>query len=317
MNYIDKKFNDLMRMLNSMDEISLRNYILCKYQYAPVWYQQNTKAYFERFNYWGQIDLAAENTEYFDMKAHDIIKGLDKINWLYHRLKDYSSKALLYAILENWVNCNTEVLKSTVDTRFRHYFDLDLLPRFRGAVMADLGAYVGDSALDFINTYGVKAYRKIYCYEITEPIFCKLQSNLMPYRNIDCRLKAAGAEAGTVGISPNPTDASSNCTGIGDTVERVTLDDDIKEKISIIKMDIEGDEPNALIGAKNHITNDKPVLLISVYHRNSHLWELPAMIAEFNPNYNYYLRNYGGTVYPTEIVLIAIPKKHKINNKNS
>ena len=311
MNYIDKKFDDLMRMLSSMDEITLRNYILYKYQFAPAWYQQNIKAYFERFNYWGQIDLSAENTEYFDMKARDILGGLDKISELYNRLKDYSSKALLYAILENWVNCNTEVLKSTVDTRFKHYFDLDLLPHFRGAVLVDLGAYVGDSALDFIETYGEKAYSKIYCYEITEPIFCKLQSNLMPYRNIDCRLKAAGAAAGTVGISPNPTDASSNCTGAGDTIERVTLDDDIKEKISIIKMDIEGDEPNALLGAQYHIANDSPILLISVYHRNAHLWELPAMIAEFNPNYNYYLRNYGGTVYPTEIVLIAIPKRCK------
>ncbi len=314
MNEIDKKFFSLADFLSRLTEDELKGYILHKYCTAPLWYQQNLQAYFERFDYWGQINLEKGNLEYFELKAHDIKTGLCDIVWLYHRLADYTSKALLYAILNNWVNGDIATLKRTVDTRFRHYFDLDLLPSIKNKVLVDLGAYVGDTALDFIATYGTN-YKKIYCYEITESIFYKLEENLAQYDKISCRLKAVGDSAGFVEVNRNPTDMSSNRThesGEGG-IERVTLDEDISEPVDLIKMDIEGDEFVALQGAKRHIANDQPILLISVYHRNADLWALPKLIASFNPNYRYYLRNYGGCVYPTEIVLIAIPKRK--NNK--
>ena len=78
-------------------------------------------------------------------------------------------------------------------------------------------------------------------------------------------------------------------------VELVTLDDDIKEKITFLKMDIEGSEINALLGAKNHIIKDHPKLAICTYHHYEHLWEIPKLIKSFNPDYRLYLR-YNGTI---------------------
>ena len=75
----------------------------------------------------------------------------------------------------------------------------------------------------------------------------------------------------------------------------------------MIKMDIEGSEKKALIGSKNHIMNETPKLLISVYHGHNDLVEIPRLIKEINHNYNFYLRYYGNHIFPTEIVLIAIP----------
>lgn len=74
-------------------------------------------------------------------------------------------------------------------------------------------------------------------------------------------------------------------------------------------MDIEGDELKALFGSQKHIINDTPKLLISVYHKNNHLWQIPLLINSYNNNYNYYLRCYGNYLYPTEIVFFAIPNK--------
>ena len=73
-------------------------------------------------------------------------------------------------------------------------------------------------------------------------------------------------------------------------------------------MDIEGDEEKAIIGCKKHIIKDHPKLLISVYHKNEHFVSIAKLIDSFNPCYKYYLRNYGGKLYPTEIILYAIPK---------
>ena len=61
-----------------------------------------------------------------------------------------------------------------------------------------------------------------------------------------------------------------------------------------------------LMGAKKHIKNDHPKLAISVYHGNSDIWEIPKIIHEIDSSYSFYLRYYGGCLYPNEIVLYAV-----------
>lgn len=62
-------------------------------------------------------------------------------------------------------------------------------------------------------------------------------------------------------------------------------------------MDIEGSEQKAIIGAKKHIQNEHPKLLISVYHNHEDLWKIPKMINEITPNYNFYLRYYENNIF--------------------
>ena len=129
------------------------------------------------------------------------------------------------------------------------------------------------------------------------------------YKNID-GVYALGSVYKEFYIASNETSASANkITDIGNNkVTSVTLDDDIKEKVTLIKMDIEGSEEQALIGAINHIKKDTPKLLIAVYHNHDDLWKLPKLIDTINPNYKYYLRYFGNKYYPTEVVLMALPK---------
>ena len=74
-------------------------------------------------------------------------------------------------------------------------------------------------------------------------------------------------------------------------------------------MDIEGYEQKALLGCKQHIQDEHPNLLISVYHNHEDLWKIPKMINDMYPDYDYYLRCHGNNIFPTEIVLFAINKK--------
>lgn len=64
------------------------------------------------------------------------------------------------------------------------------------------------------------------------------------------------------------------------------------EQVTFIKMDIEGSEYNALLGAKETICKYKPKLAISVYHKKDDLWKIPSLILEYNPDYKLYLRHY-------------------------
>lgn len=77
-------------------------------------------------------------------------------------------------------------------------------------------------------------------------------------------------------------------------------------KVNYIKMDIEGAELEALIGAKQTIIEQLPHLAISIYHKPADLWELGLWIHSVCGNqYSYYIRNYGHQTFDT--VLYAIP----------
>ena len=91
------------------------------------------------------------------------------------------------------------------------------------------------------------------------------------------------------------------------TVSTITLDEfltDQKRKVSFIKMDIEGEERNALIGAKRTIKENKPKLAISVYHKYDDIFEIPRLIMEFRNDYKFYLRHYSMVEWDT--VLYAV-----------
>ena len=71
-------------------------------------------------------------------------------------------------------------------------------------------------------------------------------------------------------------------------------------------MDIEGAEQDALLGAARHIREEKPKLLISVYHNNEDIWKIPRMIKDMAVDYQLYLRSNGSQWGPAEILLIAV-----------
>jgi FkbM family methyltransferase len=60
--------------------------------------------------------------------------------------------------------------------------------------------------------------------------------------------------------------------------------------VSYIKMDIEGAEYDALVGAREVIERDRPVLAICVYHTQNDLWRLPLLMRRMVPEYRMYLR---------------------------
>lgn len=64
------------------------------------------------------------------------------------------------------------------------------------------------------------------------------------------------------------------------------------EEISFIKMDIEGAEEKALLGAKRIIMEQKPKLAICVYHKPEDIIELPALVLSMRPDYKLAFRHY-------------------------
>ena len=309
-NIHDKNFYQLIDSISSLSEENLLFKIKFNYSFLPKNIKTSLENYFDKYKFWGS--LHEDNLDYdeIERKAKTIKKHIKDFVWLYEKLEDDSSKFLLHAILNNFINYDFTSLQKTLNQKYHQYFDFDILPKMKEEVFADIGSYTGDTVLDFIKCYGENSYKKIYCYEITTDIIPTLKNNLINYKNIEIKSLAVSNKSKTLYVDENSTSNSANKTKNKGKIkiEAKSLDEDIKEKISLIKMDIEGDEELALMGAKKHIQNDTPKLLVSLYHNNNHYFKLPKLIYSYNKNYKFYLRNYGGNLYPTEIVLFAIPK---------
>ncbi len=311
-NYIDKLFFSLINEIKSKNANEIYFNMLTKFKMIPFTTQLSIQQFLNQFNYWGKIEIERDNYEMLWLKAKVFCEHIDEFVWLYKKLNDYKSKYILFSILNNFYNFDFENLKNSIECIFKHYFDLDLIDRLKDSVFVDVGAFVGDSTIDFVDSFQKDSYNKIYCYEISDKNIERMKENLKGYSNISIIKKAVSDKNGKLYFDENVESSANQISKAGAiAVDGVSLDEDIGERIDIVKMDIEGGERKALIGMKEHIKVDTPILLISVYHNNTDLFEIPKLILSYNEDYDLYIRYYGGCIFATEIVLIAIPKNRK------
>jgi len=307
---LDRQFAALVEACASVGEDKLFYRLKKGFLKLPKQIQQQQTNYLNTYPLWGSFRPEMGDFGVLAEKAKSLTAHAGDYAWLYDRLEDFRSRKLLYAILSNWARFDFETLGDCRDSCFDDYFDLDVFPCGPGEVVADLGAYIGDTVVSFVNTYGRDAYRRYYCYEISPDTMETLKQNTADLPNIIYRQKGAGERAGTMSVQLGG-DASANAlTEGGDVqVEVAALDEDITEPITVLKMDIEGAEQAAIRGAAGHIRNDRPKMALSVYHNNEDLWKIPRMIDELCPGCRFYLRYHGGNLWPTEISFLAVPDR--------
>ena len=307
MNVIDRNFSELVQEIHSLSEKELYYRIRRDFDRVPAETRKSCQDFFNRFGYWGRLDPQQGISEQIELKELALFEHIGEYAWLYERLEDYRSKKTLYSILSNWYRYDFTSTAQTKEYMYDDYFDLDVVSCTPEEVVVDLGAYTGDTVKSYIRNYGEDCYRRIYCYEITPDSFGKLQKNLAGLRDIELRLKGVADMPGRLSLSPNEYASANRLLPDSEgEVEVTTLDLDIEEPVTLIKADIEGMEQRALAGARGHILNDHPKLLISVYHSNEDLWRIPQIIHEISRDYRFYLRYRGSPIYPTEISLLAV-----------
>ncbi len=84
---------------------------------------------------------------------------------------------------------------------------------------------------------------------------------------------------------------NSKLSASGTPIRVTDIDSLIDDRITLLKMDIEGAELHAIEGCRNIIEKYTPKLYICAYHRNEDMFSLPIKILEYNPNYKIYFRH--------------------------
>jgi FkbM family methyltransferase len=189
----------------------------------------------------------------------------------------------------------------------RIYFPSDVCPLIANEVFVDCGAYDGDTIEGFL-AQPQPGFKKIVAFEPDPGSFAKLERKVVALpskESIVLHEAATGATNGSVFFSADGLPSSA--MGAGTTEVRcVKLDDALIDEFpTYIKMDIEGAEPGALLGARRIIERHAPVLAICSYHRQNHVWEIPRLIQSMNPDYHFFLRPHLIEVW--DLVCYAIP----------
>jgi len=306
MNQIDKKFKNLMKVIEMNEEQEL--FLSMKENYLQVnpETRKSIEAFFLKFPYWGTLDYETNDFHTIECACKVLKENVKSFQEFYDDLEDYRSKTILFAILNNWYCYDFVTLNRVMERMYLHYFDLDIIPECKNEFFVDLGAYTGDTIDEFVSTYGVNSFEKIYAYEMSEDSIKVLKEKTKDFSNIIARNCAVSDTKGVGSVIENLESASANVLAEGEDIVITTLDEDIKDKITILKMDIEGSETKALLGAKKHITLYKPKLMISIYHGFEDVIQIYKLLKSWNLGYKFYLRYYGGPIFPTEIVLYAI-----------
>ena len=233
----------------------------------------------------------------------------------YNALADKHSKKLYNALLKYRYVRDPKIIKELYDLRDNCYLDNIFINNFKDGLYIDAGSYNADfitSLKDKVNISKSKFYifepNKDYCNKIEKYLDKTINYKIFNMALCDKqdKLPFIKLNSSTSHLKDEKYNAYKIVDGTTDYVDTSTLDIVLKdEKVVGIKIDIEGSEASMLVGATNIIKRDKPIILLSIYHRWDDLFKLQGFLMNLTLNYKFYIRHYSLSVAKT--VLYCIP----------
>lgn len=241
---------------------------------------------------------------FLDEFPRDFETQRNKYNSIYESLSDDESKEIFENIVNFRLSQDLKYLQGFSDIQYRQYFESFLDLKMKGETFVDVGGFDASTSLDFIER--CPEYERVYIFEPEPSNMMTVKNRLSGYRDIVFNMCGLSNKSELLRFCSRGS--SSQIDEGGEKEIQVNcLDDIIQEPITFLKMDIEGEEKNALNGARKTIEKFQPRIAISVYHLCDDLWKIPELILSIRADYSLYLRHY--TEGMTETVMFFIPKR--------
>jgi len=192
------------------------------------------------------------------------------------------------------------------------YFPADIVRLSEDEVFVDGGAFDGDTLADFVGRVGER-FAHYHAFEPDAANRVRLMGRLeglpaVVREKITIHPLALHAESATLSFTDQGGPTSHVGTGGNTSVRGERLDAILAvQRLSFLKLDVEGAERAALAGAKASITQHRPQVAACVYHEPNDLWEIPQRLAALLPNSRFYLRQHGFDGWET--VVYVVPQK--------
>lgn len=158
----------------------------------------------------------------------------------------------------------------------------------------DAGSFDGSDSLKLLRTIKNDACR-VWAFEPDPKQYEACEKKLAEYLNVKSFNMGVSDEKKKVNmiLLNNSGSFIDSINGEGIEVSIISLDELLlNEKVDYIKMDIEGSEEKALLGARGIIERQKPKLAVSIYHKRDDILRIPKRLLEFNPDYKFSFGHY-------------------------
>lgn len=237
------------------------------------------------------------------------LRRLDDFLNFASRLEDDLSVLTLYSNLLFRLTYDRSYLLHSLSTPSSEYFsahcDTSTFRLGQHEHFCDCGAFQGPVVQKFLEASSFQ-YESITAFEPDSINFQKLKNISSPltpnFRPIN---KAVSNIQETLRFKETGT-VSSHATPDGEIiVPTIRLDDEL-EKVTLLKMDIEGFEAKALEGASRLISTQRPRIAVCVYHYALDLLDVVEQLDKLVENYHFRLRQHSNSYY-YDLVLYASP----------
>jgi FkbM family methyltransferase len=193
---------------------------------------------------------------------------------------------------------------------YPQYFPEDLFLVQEGECFVDCGVFDGDS----LTSFAIEAWRRgvrnwsALGFEADGENAERARYNLAARGLSDIPIECTAIGTGEENIGSLHL---HNCRGevIEGSSTSSALDRALEgHRPTLIKMDIEGAEIPALIGACGVIKRERPKLAVCTYHSTAELFQIPLFLMDNHPFYNVFMRHHkAGSLWET--VCYAVPKE--------
>lgn len=185
------------------------------------------------------------------------------------------------------------------DGEAEQYFGPDFMKFCDEEVFVDAGCCNFESTLALAKH--CKKVKKVYAFEpdpYNYPKCLDVFKKTSRKRILDAKILPCGtwSEKKTLHFKEDQPGCSRICSegNANSSIPVMPIDEAIEpgDRVTMIKMDIEGAELESLKGARKTIQRDKPKLAICIYHKPEDMWEIPLYIKELVPEYRLYIRHH-------------------------
>lgn len=234
-----------------------------------------------------------------------IERRMRDIEIIYNALADDTSKEVFLRFIKSLQTGDANYLPISSYAQYRH-------PRVipsPGDVVIDGGAFDGASALAFSALVG--ATGRVIAFEPLASSSGITKNINEEQTNIKVEPYALWSKADELRISEAGSGSTLSANGAGTSIRAISLDEYFASqpsKCDYVKLDVEGAEPEALLGANETIKAHKPKLCVCLYHKQAHYLDIPLFFIRNWPFYDLYMGHHSHS--PWESCLYATPR-HK------
>lgn len=242
--------------------------------------------------------IRKSRVEQVSLSLDEFRNYLDGYERIYGLFFDNVSRETILATINNYLFHRLFRYESPKDAYFPEEW------RFgENEIFIDGGLYIGDTTQEFIRRVNGK-YSRIVGFDIDEKNLAVARETLKSSSRVEIVPKGLWNCSARMNAELGIMAGSNVKENARDQVELVSLDAffadvPVKDYPTFIKLDVEGSEKEALLGAEKIIREAAPKLAVCVYHKPEDIYAVPELIRKLNPKYKFFMRHYAPYIWDT------------------